>query len=47
MERNAIFSQILQNFGSKCYMKINEDNLGKFNARANEGIFLGYLTKIK
>ena len=26
-------------FGSKCYIKIKEDNLGKFNTRINEGIF--------
>ena len=36
-----------KNFRSKCYVKINEDNLGKFNSRANEGIFLGYSTKSK
>ena len=29
-------------FGSKCYIKINEDNLGKFDSRIYEGIFLGY-----
>ena len=33
-------------FGSKCFMKINEDNPGKLNLRADEGIFLGYLTVI-
>ena len=26
-------------FGSKCYIKVKEDNLGKFNTRTNEGIF--------
>ena len=29
-------------FGSKCYIKINEDNLCKFDFRLEEGIFLGY-----
>ena len=29
-------------FGSKCYIKREDDNLGKFEYRTNEGIFLGY-----
>ena len=29
-------------FGSNCYIKRNEDDLGKFNSRTDEGIFLGY-----
>lgn len=29
-------------FGSKCYIKRNDKKLGKFNARADERIFLGY-----
>ena len=30
-------------FGCKCFIHNNEkDNLGKFDAKANEGIFLGY-----
>jgi hypothetical protein len=29
-------------FGSKCYIKRDEYNLGKFDSRSNEGIFLGY-----
>ena len=29
-------------FGSKCYIKRNEDDLGKFDSRTDEGIFLGY-----
>jgi hypothetical protein len=29
-------------FGRKCYIKINEDHLGKFDSRTDEGIFLGY-----
>jgi hypothetical protein len=34
-------------FGSKCYIKNNDENLGKYDDRADEGIFLGYSTKIK
>jgi len=33
-------------FGSKCYIKRDED-LGKFDARSDEGIFLGYSTQSK
>ena len=29
-------------FGSKCYIKINEDDLGKFESSTDEGILLGY-----
>ena len=29
-------------FGSKCYIKRNEDYLGKYDSRTNEGIFLRY-----
>ena len=30
-------------FGSKCFVLNNgKDNLGKFDAKSNEGIFLGY-----
>ena len=31
-------------FGSKCYILNNLENLGKFNAKSDEGIFLGYST---
>lgn len=34
-------------FGNKLYVKNNDDNLDKFNARDDKGIFLGYLTKRK
>ena len=34
-------------FGSKCYIKNNDENLGKFDARADEGILLGYASKSK
>ena len=31
-------------FGSKCYILNDRENLGKFNAKSDEGIFLGYST---
>jgi hypothetical protein len=34
-------------FGSKCYIKRNEDNLGKFDSREDEGIMLGYSSRSK
>jgi hypothetical protein len=34
-------------FGSKCYIKNDEDNLGKFDPRSDEGIFLGYSSNKK
>jgi transposase InsO family protein len=34
-------------FGSKCYIKNNDDHLGKFDSRVDEGIFLGYATNNK
>jgi hypothetical protein len=34
-------------FGIKCYIKINEDNLGKFECIADEGILLGYSSRRK
>jgi hypothetical protein len=34
-------------FGSKCYIKRLEESLGKFDARSNEGIFLGYASNKK
>ena len=33
-------------FGIKCYIK-RDDDIGKFDARSDEGIFLGYSLKIK
>ena len=32
-------------FESKCYIKREDDNLGKFDSRTDEGIFLGYSSK--
>jgi hypothetical protein len=29
-------------FGRKCYIKRYDDNLGKFDSRSDDGIFLGY-----
>ena len=34
-------------FGSKCYIKRIEQNMGKFDEKADEGIFLGYSTRSK
>jgi hypothetical protein len=34
-------------FGSKCYIKNNDENLGKYDDRVDEGIFLGYATNSK
>jgi hypothetical protein len=34
-------------FGSKCYIKNNNENLGKYDDRVDEGIFLGYSTNSK
>jgi hypothetical protein len=34
-------------FGIKCYIKNNNENLGKYDGRADEGIFLGYATNSK
>jgi len=34
-------------FGSKCYIKRTNENLGKFEPRADEGILLGYSPKCK
>ena len=34
-------------FGSRCFIKNNDKKLGKFDARADEGIFLGYASKSK
>jgi hypothetical protein len=34
-------------FGSECYIKNNDDHLGKFDSRADERIFLGYATNSK
>ena len=31
-------------FGSKCFILNDWENLGKFDAKSNEGIFLGYST---
>ena len=34
-------------FGSKCYIKNNDENLGKYDDRVDEGIFLGCATESK
>jgi len=37
----------LKNFGRKCYIKRDNDNLGKFDSICDEGIFLGYSSQRK
>jgi hypothetical protein len=34
-------------FINKCYINKDDDNLGKFDSRADEDIFLGYLSRRK
>ena len=34
-------------FRSKCYILNDQENLGKFNVKSDEGIFLGYFTTSK
>lgn len=34
-------------FGSKCYIKRMDKNMGKFDSQSDEGIFLGYSCKRK
>lgn len=34
-------------FGSKCYIKRDDENLGKFESRTDEGIFSGYFSERK
>ena len=34
-------------FVSKCHIKNNDENICKYNDRADEGIFLGYATNSK
>ena len=34
-------------FGSKCYIKNNDEHIGKYDGRADEGICLGYATNSK
>ena len=34
-------------FGRKCFIKNNDEKLGNFEPREDEGIFLGYSSRIK
>ena len=34
-------------FGSKCYIKREDKNIGKFDSQVDEGIFVGYSSKRK
>ena len=44
--RNPTFSYF-KVFGSKCFILNTKDNLGKFEAKYNVGIFLGYYSSRK
>lgn len=47
MEGKAALVNYFRVFGSPCYIKRDEDNLRKFDPRADEGIFLRYSSKSK
>ena len=36
-----------KDFGSKCYIKKNDEHIGKYDDRADEVIFLGYASNNK
>jgi hypothetical protein len=36
--------EYFRTFGSRCYILRDRQNLGKFNPKSDEGIFLGYST---
>jgi hypothetical protein len=36
-----------RHFGSKCYIKREDNKVGKFDSRVDEGIFIRYSRKIK
>jgi hypothetical protein len=40
-------SNTSKSLGAQCYIKNNDENLGKYDDRADEGIFLGYATNSK
>jgi len=40
-------AKYFKTFGRKCYIKRNDENLGKFEPRADEGILLGYSPQSK
>ena len=42
MERQEAKCELLPHFGSKCYILNDRDQLGKFDAKSDEGIFIGY-----
>ena len=47
MKRKTCFNKYFRVFGSKCFIKLNDDSPGKFDSRVDEGIFLGYSTRSK
>jgi hypothetical protein len=38
------WGEAVKTFGSKCYILRDRENLGKFDTKSDEGIFLGYST---
>ena len=46
-KRRPTTAKQFQIFGSKLYIKWNDENLGKFDSRSDEGAFLGYSTRSK
>jgi hypothetical protein len=44
---SSTYVKHFRTFGSKCYVKNYQDNLGKFDPRFDEGIFLGYSSNKK
>jgi hypothetical protein len=47
MERNTIQCHNSRVFGRKCYIKREDEKIGNFDSRVDEGIFIGYSCKIK
>ena len=47
MVLKSSFGKYFKVFGSKCYIKKIDENLRKFDARYDEGIFLGYASSKK
>ena len=45
--RRPAYSKYFKVFGSNYYIKRDEDELGKFESRTDEGIFLGYSSNKK
>ena len=44
---DLLLSNTSKVFGSKCYIKNNDEHIGNYDDRVDEGIFLGYVANIK